>query len=503
MTLVNRVSLFFMVALAFVLVAYSVLFYTFVSRQLYEQFDRELHSLFHTLVASIEVEADGVKWQPTEHAIRMGLDEDADEVRWVVCDPNGRVVEHSQNLSQLLPQERRLLELGKSFHSTPDVTVDVDGWRIVQEELRAPHPKSAEDRNSDGDDDDDDDIKVVKREPDEFDALLITVGKSPVGLHANIHRLRWLVVCLPLAVWLLAAIVGRWFCRRALQPLSVLAKQVRGMSGHDFRQRLAASPRPDELGQLSDSFNRLLDRLQESYDQQQRFTGDAAHELRTPLTVLLGQIEVAMRRPRTTEEYQNTLETLRDETLELREIVEALLFLARSSEETSPPDLQRIDLVEWLPKYCERWETNARHEDLRLEMQSHRGNVELDSAFVSVSIPLLTQLLDNLIGNALKYSSAGKAVEVKLLVESNEAVLAVIDRGKGIDPKECETIFKPFYRTSAARSSGVAGTGLGLAISARIASALGGTLDCQSTLGVGSRFRLKLPLASQRSECLV
>src|SRR5205085_17965 len=97
MSLVNRVSIFFLSALAVVLVVYSVLFYSFVSRQLYEQFDQQLHSSFHVLVASIEVEADSVKWQPTEHAIGIGMGEDPEEVRWVVCDASGHVVEHSRN----------------------------------------------------------------------------------------------------------------------------------------------------------------------------------------------------------------------------------------------------------------------------------------------------------------------------------------------------------------------------------------------------------------------
>lgn len=476
MSLVNRVSLFFLSALAVVLVVYSILFYSFVSRQLYEQFDQQLHSAFHVLVASIEVEADSVKWQPTEHAIGIGMGEDPEEVRWVVCDTSGHVVEHSRNLSHEERFERNLPFYGRSLQFKADESFDVPDWRLVQARLIAPSPKPAD-----------------ELDPDEFDELVITVAKSRSRLKANVTKLTLLVVLLPLGVWLLAAVVGRRFCRRALQPLTALADQAHGMSGQDFKQRLTAGNQPDELGQLSDSFNRLLDRLQESFDQQRRFTGNAAHELRTPLTVLQGQIEVALRRPRTSEEYQQTLETLHDETRELGQIVEALLFLARSSEEASPPDLQEIDLADWLLKYRQRWEGKARNDDLHLQIDSQ----QLGNATVSVSLPLLTQLLDNLVGNAFKYSAPGQPVELELHQSPEWAELWVTDHGVGIDPADREAIFKPFYRTAAARSSGVAGTGLGLAISARIATALGGTLDCQSARGAGSRFRLQLPVRSK------
>src|SRR5690606_24619267 len=109
---------------------------------------------------------------------------------------------------------------------------------------------------------------------------------------------------------LLAAALGRRFAARALQPVTEMSRRTRSIAGSDFRARLPVADSRDELAELGEAFNTLLDRQQQAYEQQRRLAGDAAHELRTPLTVLLGQIDVALRRPRPADEYVETLRLL-------------------------------------------------------------------------------------------------------------------------------------------------------------------------------------------------
>jgi signal transduction histidine kinase len=210
------------------------------------------------------------------------------------------------------------------------------------------------------------------------------------------------------------------------------------------------------------------------------------------LTVLLGQIDVALRRTRSPDEYAATLRVLRDESAQLQTIVESLLFLARAEDDAVLPDAETFSLTEWLPNYMHRWNEHPRRNDISLRLAPD------GESQIQASAALLTRLLDNLIENALKYSSPGSSVEISTVTDDSEALVEVQDQGRGIAADDQTEIFKPFFRSRAAREAGIAGTGLGLAIAARIAAAFGGRLDCASEMGRGSRFTLRLPTVTFR-----
>lgn len=471
MKLVNRVSVFFLAAMAIVLIAYSSAFYAFVRGRLVRQFEQELHGALNALVAAVEVEPEEVKWQPLEHTIALGVVQGPDEVRWVVIGDGVLVVEQSRNASPDLVARARTIAANVARDDHRNAGATNDGWRFLHRRLVAPTPERSQ------------------RELDEFDEIVVVVAHSTAPLNANLNRLLALVCVLPLVAWLAAAAGGHWFCRRALQPVLDMAKQARSMAGADFRSRLPVAETGDELADLAAAFNTLLDRQQGAMEQQRRFAGDAAHELRTPLTVLLGQIDVSLRRARSAEEYAATLRVLRDESAELRKIVESLLFLARAEDDAVLPDSETIALHEWLPGYLDRWNDHPRRADIRLRSE------ENGPCRITASSALLARLLDNLIENALKYSERGSRVDVTLARDDAEAVVAVEDQGRGIEAEDRSAIFNPFFRSRAARDAGIAGAGLGLAIAARIAKACGGRLNCTSELDRGSRFTLRLPLA--------
>lgn len=220
------------------------------------------------------------------------------------------------------------------------------------------------------------------------------------------------------------------------------------------------------------------------------FVANVSHELRTPLTVLLGHIDVGLRRLRTPEEYSEILRLLREHTAQLQKIVTSLLFLARADEDTSLPDSETIWLDEWLSDYVKRWADHPRHDDIVLHAS------ESHACAVTASTALLARLMDNLVENALKYSPPGSRVDIELSKAENEALIAVQDHGRGIPAEDQSAIFAPFYRSRAAREAGIAGTGLGLAIAARIAEVSGGQIACTSVPEQGSRFVVRLPLAN-------
>jgi heavy metal sensor kinase len=319
------------------------------------------------------------------------------------------------------------------------------------------------------------------------EVLVLRAGVSLAPLHATLRRLAVTLATLSGGLWLAAALAGRWVCRRALAPVTRMAQAARAMGAAELDRRLPSPGAGDELDDLRRAFNGLLDRLQEAFERQRRFTGDASHQLRTPLTSMLGQVEVALRRDRPAEEYHQTLGLVHGQAVHLRGIVEALLFLARPDAEADLARLEGVDLAAWLPEQLRRRADQARAADLRLG-PSPGGPLR-----VRVQPLLLDQLLENLLDNALKYSEPGTPVTVFLRREPGVIALAVKDAGPGIAAEDLPHVFEPFYRTGEARRRGRAGVGLGLAMVRRIAAAFGGTVVAESEPGRGSRFTVRLP----------
>lgn len=472
MKLVDRVSVFFLTALAVVLIVTSGSFYAFIRAHLVQQFDRELLGAFYLLVAAVEVEPQDVSWQPLEHTIELGTVQGPEAVLWAVIGDSNHIVETSPNATaDFIKLAQSLASRSKASPADAQIFA-LDQWRILHQKLVATAPDDSQ------------------RDLDEFDMIDVVVVRSSVSLNTNLRRLLILVAALPVVIWILAAATGHWFCRRALQPVWEMTDQARSMSDADFHSRLSVTDSGDELADLAEAFNTLLDSQNRSFEQQRRFAGDAAHELRTPITVLLGQIDVALRRSRSPEEHAAILRILREETTQLQTIVESLLFLARSEEDAVLPDLETFELEAWLTEYMARWEANPRHCDIDLQKHS------VGAIQVRASKTLLARLLDNLLENALKYSEPGSRVELTTTSHVEQVLIEVRDHGRGIAPEDQSDIFKPFFRTKSARHAGISGTGLGLAIAARIAMAFHGQLKCSSPPGGGSRFTLQLPIVS-------
>jgi signal transduction histidine kinase len=273
-------------------------------------------------------------------------------------------------------------------------------------------------------------------------------------------------------------------------PVTRLAVAARAMNAADAEGRLPVSPNRDELEDLSRSFNGLLDRLHESFERQRRFTGDASHQLRTPLTALLGQIEVALRRERSSDEYREVMASVHKQGMHLQRIIESLLFLARADAEARLPDLETISLDRWLAQHREAWSGHPRFPDLCLE---HKTDTRLD---VAVHSGLLGELVNILIENACKYSAPGTPITLRLGKQDGQVFLSVEDRGSGIREADLHHLGEPFFRAANVRRCGVPGVGLGLAIAKRLAEAQGGSFAVASEEGGGSRFTVFLPPAS-------
>ena len=293
--------------------------------------------------------------------------------------------------------------------------------------------------------------------------------------------------------WLIAALFCRRLSRRALAPLTRMVESARGLDAVDPGWHLEEPGTGDELDELGRAFNDLLSRLQIAYQRQRRFSDDASHQLRTPLTVLTGQMEVALRQDRPAEEYRRALQAALARGVQLRQIVEALLFLGRADAEAALPDVELLELNRWIADHL-----SERHSTICPDEVVEHIAAECP-VWVSLHSGLLAQLVDNLLDNARKYGVPGAIVRVESKREDGVALLVVEDTGQGIADEDLPRIFEPFFRSKRVRRQGIPGVGLGLSVVERIAVAFGGTVTVQSKVGSGSRFEIRLPVASPGS----
>jgi heavy metal sensor kinase len=456
MSLTGRLSAFFLVALGLALAGSGIAVYALTASYFARRADERLTAALDTLSSAAEVKSNGIEWEPNERNLTLGRDNGEDQVRWTVHDRDGQLIAVSPNLGDA--------DLG-----------DAGQWQSRTRQVMSPTPVRARvgDANS----------RRFKR----YAELVLTAGISPLPDQAQLSRLARVLIAVGCGAWLVAAFAGRWLCWRALAPVRRMATAAASMNATDLDRRLEAAGTGDELEELGSAFNGLLGRLEAAFERQRRFTGDAAHQLSTPLTALLGHLEVTLRRDRSTADYRAATEEAHARAIHLRQIVEALLFLARPEVDASPPAKETIDLGPWLVGHVAGWQGHVRASDIQLDTTG------CETLKIAVAPALLAQLLDNLLDNACKYSPPGTPISVLAQPTADGAQISVRDSGIGIGKEDLPHVFDAFYRSPSARRAGQQGVGLGLAVARRIAGVLGGAIAVNSELGQGSSFVLRLP----------
>jgi two-component system, OmpR family, sensor kinase len=469
MSLTLRLSCFFVGALALVLVGFSVALYALATRYLERQVDERLTAALDTLEAAVDREPDGLDWDIQEKRVSLGKESSLEAVRWQVNTAVGERLDCSPNMGSADLGSTVFNDEGKALGGVVMSHLEGAPWRLAWRRVRSEHAVA----------------KGQSIKEPRHGMLVLSAGLSLQPIRATLRQLGLALLGLSAGLLLTAAIVSRWVCRRAIAPVTRMAAVAREMGAPDLNRRLPDPGTRDQLSDFQRSFNGLLDRLQEAFERQRRFTGDASHQLRTPLTAMLGQVEVGLRRDRPPEDYRHVLAMVQEQANHLRRIVEALLFLARADAEAALACLESIDLATWLPDHLKAWTSGPRASDLKMELAG--------PAWARVHPILLVQLIDNLLDNALKYSEPGTPVRIAVKPEAGAVILAVEDRGQGIFPDDLPHIFGAFYRSTEARRQGKAGVGLGLAMAKRIAAAFGGTLSLESEIRQGCRITLRLP----------
>ena len=291
----------------------------------------------------------------------------------------------------------------------------------------------------------------------------------------------------------LALFLGYFVSQRLLQPIRSMTDTVKSIEVSDLGTRLEVSDTKDELSELAVTFNHMLERIQQGFDQQQRFVSDASHELRTPVTVIRGYADMLSRWGRHDEEtLQEGLEAIGSEAENMQELIEKLLFLARADQKRQILHKELLDMQALVGDVFRK---------MQMAVDSHHLQLLANEpAMVLADKVTMRQMLRIFLENAVKYTPAGGVIRLSSSRCPENAgclELMIEDTGIGIAEEEQEKIFQRFYRVDSSRTKEAGqpgGTGLGLSIAKWIADRHGIKIRVESQPGTGTRFTLKIPL---------
>lgn len=318
-------------------------------------------------------------------------------------------------------------------------------------------------------------------EPEPLQAVVALDVSHHVHFLDQVRLHLWLGVALAAAF---AGLLGWVAARQGLAPLKRIIHTARRLSAEQLGERIDARDAPRELRELAEAFNGMLDRLEASFRRLSEFSADIAHELRTPVSNLMTETQVALSRRRSADEYRETLHSNLEEFDHLARMIGDMLFLAKADNGLLPRPAESVRLEAEAEALVEFYEALAEEKGVRLQITG------------AVSAPgdrlMLRRALSNLLSNAIRHTSPGGTVEIRLEAVDAEATMAVSNPGPAIPPEALPLLFERFHRIDVSRASQGEGAGLGLAITRSIVEAHRGRIEVQS-LGGLTTFTVHLP----------
>src|ERR1700739_1913227 len=282
---------------------------------------------------------------------------------------------------------------------------------------------------------------------------------------------------------------GYFFSKQAFKPITDVVQQVQNINASNLNYRVNAGAGKDEIARLANTFNEMLNRIEEAFEIQRSFVSNASHELRTPLTAIKGQLEVALINKRAADEYKSVLSSVLEDMKDLNRLTNGLLELTQANMDMSSLNLQpiRIDEVLWLAK-----------SDLQKRNPEYMATVKVldfpedENRLLVYGNQLLRAALLNVMDNACKFSP-DKHVYISFQVKLDTVVLTFIDKGIGISKEDMARIYQPFYRGTNAKS--YSGHGLGLSLTKKIIELHKGEIvHIESVLDKGTTVIIMFPI---------
>jgi heavy metal sensor kinase len=311
---------------------------------------------------------------------------------------------------------------------------------------------------------------------------IIQVGTS---LEFVIQSLKKLIIILgisfPLLI-LITLIFGYYIIDKALAPIRYITAKAKKISAENLDEKIGGYFPDDEIGELAATFDNMIKRLNQSFQELNQFSADVSHELRTPLTVLQGEVEVALRGERDANEYKRILKSNLDEIKRLHRIVETLLFLSKAESGKIVYKIKEIDSLELILKIFSTLKPLADEKNVKIYIDGEPGiNIKGDE-------DLLVQMFYNIVHNAIKYNKKNGEVKISITQDKDFVHFTIEDTGYGIPEAQLKNIFQRFYRTDKARARKEGGFGLGLNIVKKILDIHKAEIKVESELKKGTKF---------------
>jgi heavy metal sensor kinase len=467
-----KLTLWYVIILGILLTSFSTFLYVTLSKSLYRNVDDKLRSLAHLIATESGSPSSRFGFGTIDQTLRASLNLRPIGKFIQVLDASGNVGQKSDNLENVqLPISLNALrnaskgfvtfETTRTFGNTPLRVVTV--------------PAMAGDQM----------VKIVQ------------VASSLEDVEDALNTLLLILIITVPSVLLIASVGGQFLANQALKPVDEVTQTARRITSENLDQRIRPLRVKDEISRLIETFNEMISRLYQSFRQIKQFTSDASHELKTPLTILRGEVEVALRKERTSTEYEQTLRSNLEEINRMSKIVDDLLLLSKTDIGEIRLNQEDVNLTQILNDVVTQLTLLTQAKNLRITTSNHEEDVHLFADGLRIR-----QLLLNLIENGIKYTEPGGAIHIALetdaypLESSGSIRIAVSDTGIGIAKEDQERIFDRFFRVDKARARDQGGSGLGLSICKWIVEAHQGRISVESDPGKGSTFTIELPVSS-------
>jgi signal transduction histidine kinase len=308
----------------------------------------------------------------------------------------------------------------------------------------------------------------------------------------NLARLKTILISSFTVGIISALIIGFIFSQRLLRPIKKIAEEVSDISVQNLTRRVSTGNVKDEWHYLTDTFNQLLNKLQEGFELQRRFISNASHELSTPLTSISSQLEVILEKERSPEEYHKVIRSVYHDVRHMGKLTQTLLEFARASGNKGGLDIDLIRIDEILLRAAS--EVSKINKEYEVLLNFDKMPEEEEKLLIFGNEALLLAAIKNIALNACKYSGNHEAI-VSLRISKNYIYIEIEDKGIGIPPEELEKIFQPFYRANISTEG--RGFGLGLSMADRIIKLHKGQIEVHSIINEGTTFTISLPSASK------
>jgi heavy metal sensor kinase len=316
--------------------------------------------------------------------------------------------------------------------------------------------------------------------------VVIIIGRFTNEIENVLARLKMILISTGVLVMILAGIGGFFYADSSLRPVEKIINTAKNIEENNLTERIKVNSQ-DELGRLASTLNQMISRLEKAFEQQKQFTADVSHDLRTPLSIIQAESSLSLKKDRSIDEYKKSLELILEETSYMSEIIDKLLFLARSDNKTQFYNFTKTNLKSLLEEVIKKVSPLYHNKSLTLQVE------KLEELNIRADKDKLKEALINILDNSLKYTDEGK-VTISSVKIGNFAKISIEDTGRGIPKEDLHRIFDRFYRGDKARTSSEKSTGLGLAIVKEIVNAHDGRIEVESEVGKGTVFSLFLPI---------